>query len=60
MLIQKNEYSALVQDYMAMSNVDLMSDAEVVLRKFDTELASMTKFEIACEMARYELNTYFK
>lgn len=59
-MLQKNVYSELVEDYMSMSNVELMSDAELALHKFDTELASMTKFEIACEMARYELNTYFK
>lgn len=59
-MCQKIEYNELIEDYMSLDVKDLWQDAFFALRKTETELASMTKLEIASEMARYELGQFFK
>ncbi len=57
---QKLEYSALIEDYMAMSAGDLLDEVKVALHMGDVEAASLTKLEMAKEMARFELSMFFR
>jgi hypothetical protein len=60
MLNQQLEYSALIEDYMAMSAGELLDEVKIALRMSEPEAASMTKLELAKEMAKFELAMFFK